>query len=1070
MIQKDFILKNPLTAGKVMAELAETIRRTPHKDALVTIYETGFPEKHIRNLIECIRHCGSREVKIAGISIYAMADLGIGEMGVRLNLVLTQSADIDVVTIPCDSGEEDGAIEAMRERLALHPDAKAIQLFVCNTGLDTTRFMEESVRGREDIGIFGTMSSRSFSKKNAPKKTVVYRDLFDVFSQEDNLVSRNQFAFGDEVVSNGFVAVIFSGAELNVKLNYALGWHPIGREMPVVKGGKGVTGECCVTGIDGITPVELYKEYLGVKPNKFFTNNICEFPLMIHRNGVDICVIPFDHGEQGEVYFISSIKDDETLRFSFATHDEVLDAVRRSCEDMADFAPEALFLVLCGNRINFLQEDAKLEWECFRGMAPEYALIHGASELYYQKGQGGVLNSAHVAVGMREGDLPDELPEHAVMDMNCGHHHDIMPLSERMSVFMSKMTTQLESMAKEAEAANQAKSAFLSSMSHEIRTPINAMLGMDEMILRESSEKDILGYAGDIKSAGNNLLGIVNDILDFSKIEAGKLNIIPVEYEFLSVVNDIYNLIKKRAEDKQLELKLEVDPSIPAVLYGDEIRIKQVITNIVTNAVKYTEKGSVTLIVKRLDHNVKNGLSRGHVECHGEACFRNPVKFRVSVADTGIGIKEKDRERLFNAFERVDEKRNRTVEGTGLGLNITSRLLSLMDSRLEVESEYGKGSVFSFEIVQGISRDEPIGDISERFSRMSAVHRKYHETFTAPEAHILVVDDTRMNLDVVVNLLKKTMIRIDTAGSGAEALELVGKNAYDMIFLDHRMPEMDGMECLSHMKELPDNKSKDAPVVSLTANAVSGAREEYIRAGFSDYLTKPIDPDKLEDMLIRYLPEGKVHMLDEEEDGKEEDEPGLPDWLKDIVELDTKSGIINCGSAEGYLSMLKIFHASIPEKADEIEGYLKSGDIEDYTIKVHALKSSARIIGAMELSEKARLLEAAGDKKDTDVIKRDTGRLLELYRSYEKILAGINEPSGEDDESLPEASEAMIEDAYQALKEYADAMDYGLSRMVLDSMREYRLPAEDRERFRDLESCLAQLKWDDIRDICSGKG
>ena len=527
-------------------------------------------------------------------------------------------------------------------------------------------------------------------------------------------------------------------------------------------------------------------------------------------------------------------------------------------------------------------------------------------------------------------------------------------------------------------ASNNAKSAFLSNMSHELRTPITAVLGMDEMILRESEDENIKGYAGDIQNAGRTLLGIVNDILDFSKIEAGKLEIIPVDYELASVINDLVNMIRVRADDKKLELILRINENIPHLLHGDEIRLKQIITNILTNAVKYTEKGSITLT---MDYE-KTGDSE--------------LELYVSVKDTGIGIKEEDQEKLFKAFERIEEKRNRTIEGTGLGMNITQSLLSMMGSVLEVESVYGEGSEFSFKLKQGIVKEDPIGDIEETYKKTLEKRERYRESFHAPDARILVVDDTEMNLSVIKNLLKQTRIRVDTARSGFECLKMVAVTGYDIIFLDHRMPEMDGMETFAKMKEMGDdeNKCKDTPVIALTANAISGAREEYLKAGFNDYLTKPVDSDKLEKMLLKYLPPDKIKQAGAEpEEESLSPENDLPEWLLKLKDIDTEEGMINCGTEEYYLIALGLFYDNIRENYDNIKRYFEEGNRKDYNIKVHSLKSSARLIGAKELSELARTLEEASneDSFDEGYIKEKTPVLLSMYESFLEKLSPVKE-------------------------------------------------------------------------------
>ena len=399
----------------------------------------------------------------------------------------------------------------------------------------------------------------------------------------------------------------------------------------------------------------------------------------------------------------------------------------------------------------------------------------------------------------------------------------------------------LKNISDSAVAANEAKSAFLSNMSHEIRTPITAVLGMNEMILRECDDPSIISYANNIKSAGTSLLVLINDILDFSKIESGKMDIIPVEYETGSLLNDLKNMIGPKADAKDLKFIMEIDPELPSGLFGDEIRIKQVITNLLTNAVKYTEKGSVTL---------KVGFGRKPEKT-------DTIGLKVSVTDTGMGIRKEDMEKLFAQFVRLDEKKNRNIEGTGLGLNITSNLLHMMGGELTVESEYGKGSVFSFEIIQPVRKRTPIGDF-EKASDGDASKEKYVPRFKAPDACILMVDDTPINIVVFKGLLKKTEIKVDSATGGRECIELATKNKYDIIFLDHMMPVMDGIETLKELREkYPDNPNADTPIVCLTANAISGAKETYMEAGFTDYLTKPINPVKLEEMIYSYLPEDK---------------------------------------------------------------------------------------------------------------------------------------------------------------------------------------------------------------------
>lgn len=606
-----------------------------------------------------------------------------------------------------------------------------------------------------------------------------------------------------------------------------------------------------------------------------------------------------------------------------------------------------------------------------------------------------------------------------------------------------KTEHELEKELEVAKEASEAKSVFLSNMSHEIRTPINAVLGLNEMILRESGETQTLEYANSVKSAGNTLLGIVNDILDFSKIEAGKMDIIPVEYHLSSTINDLVNLIAVKAEDKHLELKFNIDKTLPVRLIGDEIRIKQCVTNILTNAVKYTEKGSVTLNVsyRKADDD--------------------SIYLRFQVIDTGIGIREEDIERLYSPFERIDEIRNRSIEGTGLGMSIVKKLLALMDTRLEVKSTYGKGSDFSFEVKQKVASWEELGDFRERYREYLGKQQKYQESFIAPGATILVVDDTPINLTVVKGLLKATQIRVDTAESGMETIELVKKKKYDCLFIDHRMPEMDGIETLDALKKMCGNLSKDTPCIALTANAGAGAREEYIAAGFNDYLSKPVSGESLEEMLKQYLPKDKVILTakdagsDSSFEGAEDDEFAV---LNKLQGIDLSEAEKNCGSQKLLVDVVKEFLTTINTKADSIEKFAADRDYRNYTVNVHALKSSASLIGAMELSQLAAHLEDCGNSEDEAEIMNKTPELLELFRSYNEKLSAIN---GDVDESeLPEIGEDELKNAFGDIRELVEAYDYDTADGIMNMLSEYRIPKDYKDKYERVRQLISAVDRD----------
>ncbi|MCR5322547.1 MAG: response regulator [Lachnospiraceae bacterium] len=607
---------------------------------------------------------------------------------------------------------------------------------------------------------------------------------------------------------------------------------------------------------------------------------------------------------------------------------------------------------------------------------------------------------------------------------------------------------------REAIAANEAKSTFLSSMSHEIRTPINAVLGMNEMILRECEDEKIIGYSESIRTAGSTLLGLVNDILDFSKIEAGKLDIITVDYDLSSVLNDLVNMIHIKAEAKGLELKMDIDPEIPKLLHGDDIRLKQIITNILTNAVKYTEKGSVTLTM---------GFDRIPDD-------ENAVMLKVSVADTGIGIKKEDMSKLYGEFERIEELRNRSVEGTGLGMSITRRLLGLMDSSLSVESEYGKGSVFSFAVRQTVVKWELLGDYEEAFKKSLTERKRYKEHFTAPDARVLVIDDNPMNLSVFKNLLKQTKVRVDAAGSGDEGIVLADINLYDIIFIDHMMPDKDGIETLVEIRA-GIALNEHTPAVCLTANAVSGAREMYLEAGFDDYLTKPIDPSRLERMIMGYLPEEKVIVMEStdtdeiSEASEEEMIEQLPDWIKNIPEIDVKAGIGHCKNIDSYLDAVKIYESLVNTNADEIERYIEAQDTENATIKIHALKSTSRVIGAEDLGSLAEKLEMAGKANDTDTLYSKAGELLKRYRQLGSDLKPIAADDAPEGSELTPIDEEMLGEMFTAIREFMSVSDYDSAVELIEGLKGYSVPETEKERCRQLIAAAAEIRYEDIEQL-----
>ncbi|MBE5848434.1 MAG: response regulator [Lachnospiraceae bacterium] len=510
--------------------------------------------------------------------------------------------------------------------------------------------------------------------------------------------------------------------------------------------------------------------------------------------------------------------------------------------------------------------------------------------------------------------------------------------------------------------ADPVKDEFLANMSHELRSPINAILGMDEMILRESRDDTVTKYALSIQSAGRTLLALVNEILDYSKIEAGNMEIVPDRYELSSLIRESYNMIALRANKKDLAVYVENDPQIPSILFGDEVRLRQIFTNILTNAVKYTKEGHVRMII---------GFERA-----GD----DRMLLKLTVEDTGIGIKEEDLPELFGSFKRFDSLKNRNIEGTGLGLAITKKLVDRMNGTIRAESIYGQGTTFFVAIPQNIMDPTPMGTFSAASSDSDVVSYSYRESFRAPGARILVVDDAEVNLEVMRGLLKKTEMLIDTALCGSECLAKIKETKYDLIYMDHLMPEMDGIETLRKMQEMPDHLNKDTPVVALTANAPRGAREAYLACGFCDFLAKPVQGLDLEKMTMHYLPSEFVQIMSQEPEDS-------GSFIKQLDFLDTDTGMRFCKDEDAYRDVIRTFAAD--DRGDELEKLFESKEWERYRKAVRSIKNTAAYIGATRLSGVAKTLEKAVKDGDENAAEQQHFVLIREYRDLLERMSSL---------------------------------------------------------------------------------
>ena len=513
---------------------------------------------------------------------------------------------------------------------------------------------------------------------------------------------------------------------------------------------------------------------------------------------------------------------------------------------------------------------------------------------------------------------------------------------------------QTEKNKQEAILAREAQAKFLANMSHEIRTPINAIIGMNEMILRENTDEEIRDYAHNIQSASKMLLGLVNDVLDFSKIESGRLELVEDTYHLGALLQDATILMNARVAGKPISTYVDIDPQLPSKYVGDELRIKQVLTNVLSNAVKYTKEGSVTLKATYIPLD------------------REQVMLSLSVTDTGIGIKKEDIPLLFDGFKRLELEKNRNIQGTGLGLNIAKQLVSQMRGNIVVDSEYGKGSTFTIFIPQRVVDRQPLGSLKESLDNSRKENGVSKNWFIAPEAKILIVDDNSMNLSLMKGLLKRTQMQVDTAKSGSECLELSADKRYDIIFMDHMMPEMDGVETLKRLRADYANPNRNAVVIALTANAVAGCQEMYLDYGFNDYFTKPIQADQLDELIARYLPKNLVIMQGEQDSGLSTGEKTLSEVSEELLEIDRRMGLSYCMDMEDfYADMCGEFCKQAREYLPQLEEHFNNCDWKQYAIVTHALKSNALNIGAVNFSNLSKQHEFAGKEENVEFIKRE---------------------------------------------------------------------------------------------------
>ncbi|MCR5746234.1 MAG: response regulator [Lachnospiraceae bacterium] len=966
MLQKTFQAED---TGK-LEEIAQSIKAEPaykeYKSRLILIWAEIWDKEHMRDLIKRSVFLFP-ECYIVGMNYnhrsIILQDVG-HEGNLQVSALFFESSEISIFSRKHDNAPESEYGIELHSFMQGIEHIKGVYLVTPRYFFAVDHAIREAVTDHEDVPFFGI-------------KTTINPNFTSFCYDPETGVT------ADDV----FIAVIFRGKDLFIRSKYNLGWTPVGKMMEVTE----ADNPFVANKIDGLPATQVYSRYLGLEEEQILPLNICEFPLILHRDNCIIARIGMLGPKKGQLVFGIPGGPGDVMQLSYGNPDEIFECIRKDSLELREFVPEAELLFICVNRLMLLKEREEKELNYYKRDFKEAADIYGYAEIMHDKNGGGELNSALVSVAFREGKAETQETgnyEEVKAEPVKTDENGLVPLEYRLFSFFKAMSGDLINSANEAQNANRAKTEFLSSVSHEIRTPINAILGMDEMILRESSQDEVRQYAGNIQESGRLLLGLINDLLDTARIESGKMSIIPIDYDLRTSIEDLNNIINIKAVAKGLDFNIQVDKEMPYQLFGDETRIKQCILNILNNAVKYTPAGSVTLSVG------------------SEKYDKDHILLKVSVSDTGIGIKPEDKARLFDPFERIEEARNYSVEGTGLGLNIVINLLKMMDSGLKVDSVYGEGSVFSFEIKQEVTDWRPIGEYDPKLNKTAGIKPEYKVSFTAPDASILVVDDTEMNLVVIRALLKLTLVNIDTALSGKQALEKIKDKKYDIIFLDKQMPELDGVETLRLIRQEQDTLNADTPCIVLTADATTGAREELINAGFDDYISKPVESEQLEKIIATFLPENKLgdkrdskndagaKLSDERStytaDVFEEIRRKKLDIIKSAYEIDYEKALVNCGSEDNLLEITESFRAMSGQMITLLSEYMANEDFQAFTIKIHALKSSAAILGAISISDKARELEELGENKQYDLIKEKFPEFLKEYSALAGKLSELN--------------------------------------------------------------------------------